>query len=103
MPESLFKNVAGGYFIKKETLAQLFSCEFCKIFKNTFFNRTPLVAASELGGVKKAKSNKTEKPEELMAGYQEAECLWNVLSSSYKDKLTVNGLNKPKQKVRYIR
>ena len=23
--------------IKKETLAQVFSCEFCKIFKNTFF------------------------------------------------------------------
>ena len=23
-------------FIKKETLAQVFSCEFCKIFKNTF-------------------------------------------------------------------
>ena len=25
------------YFIKKETLAQLFSCESCKIFKNSFF------------------------------------------------------------------
>ena len=24
-------------FIKKETLAQVFSCEFCGIFKNTFF------------------------------------------------------------------
>ena len=24
-------------FIKKEILAQVFSCEFCKIFKNTFF------------------------------------------------------------------
>ena len=24
-------------FTEKETLAQLFSCEFCKIFKNTFF------------------------------------------------------------------
>ena len=24
-------------FIKKETLAQVFSCEFCEIFKNTFF------------------------------------------------------------------
>ena len=23
--------------IKKETLAQVFSCEFCKNFKNTFF------------------------------------------------------------------
>ena len=35
-------------FIKKETLAQVFSCEFCKIFKNTFFRRTPPVAASEI-------------------------------------------------------
>ena len=32
-------------FIKKETLAQTFSCEFCKNFKNTFFYRTPPVAA----------------------------------------------------------
>ena len=24
-------------FIKKETLAQVFSCEFCKITKDTFF------------------------------------------------------------------
>ena len=24
-------------FIKKETLAHVFSCEFCEIFKNTFF------------------------------------------------------------------
>ena len=27
--------------------AQVFSCEFCEISKNTFFHRTPLVAASE--------------------------------------------------------
>ena len=35
-------------FIKKETLAQVFSCEFCKIFKNTFSYRAPPVAASSL-------------------------------------------------------
>ena len=35
-------------FIKKGNLAQVFSCEFYKISKNTFFYRTPLVAASEL-------------------------------------------------------
>ena len=29
-----------------ETLAQLFSCEFSKTFKNTFFYRTPPLAAS---------------------------------------------------------
>ena len=33
-------------FIKKEALTQVFSCEFCKIYKNTFYYRTPLVAAS---------------------------------------------------------
>ena len=33
-------------FIKKETLAQVFSSEFYEIFKNTFFYRTPLMAAS---------------------------------------------------------
>ena len=45
-----FDKVAGAAcnFIKKESLAKVFSCEFCKIFKNTFFHRSPLVAASEL-------------------------------------------------------
>ena len=38
------------------------------------------------GKIKRAKSNKIGKPEELIAGYQEAECIWNVLSPSYKDK-----------------
>ena len=33
---------SGLRFIKKETLAQVFSCEFCKISKNTFFYRTYL-------------------------------------------------------------
>ena len=31
----------------KRTVAQVFSCEFCEIYKNTFFHKTPLVAASE--------------------------------------------------------
>ena len=35
-------------FIKKETLAQAFSCEFCEISSNTFLNRTYLVGASRL-------------------------------------------------------
>ena len=34
-------------FIKKETLAQVFSCEFCEISKNIFSYRTPPVAASK--------------------------------------------------------
>ena len=36
--------------VKKETLAQVFSGEFCEISKNTFFHRIPLVASSEAGG-----------------------------------------------------
>ena len=35
-------------FLKNETLAQVFSCEFCKIFKNFLSYRTPPVAASDI-------------------------------------------------------
>ena len=44
--EYLFNKVAGMkvcIFIKKETPAQLFSCEYCEIFKNNFFYKTPPV------------------------------------------------------------
>ena len=41
MPEPLFNKV-----VKKETLTQVFSCEFCDISKNTPSYRTPPVAAS---------------------------------------------------------
>ena len=34
-------------FIKKETLAQVFSCEFCEISKNTFSYKTLLVTATD--------------------------------------------------------
>ena len=47
--QSSFFNKGGGLacsFIKKETLVQVFSCKFCEISKNTFYCRTPLVAAS---------------------------------------------------------
>ena len=51
VPESFFKiklQTSACNFIKKETLALMFFCEFCEIFKNTFFYRTPLVAASDV-------------------------------------------------------
>ena len=38
-----FFNKVSAY---KETLAQVFSCEYCEIFKNNFFYRTFPVAAS---------------------------------------------------------
>ena len=47
--QSLFFNKVAGEgcnFIKKETLAQVFSCEFYEISKNTFFHRKTPVAAS---------------------------------------------------------
>ena len=40
-------------FIKKETLKQVFSCDFCEIFKNTFWYRIPLVATSDSGSESK--------------------------------------------------
>ena len=33
-------------YIKKETLAQVFSCEFSEVSMNTIFHRTPPMAAS---------------------------------------------------------
>ena len=42
--QSLQKEHKACNFIKKETLAQVFSCEFCEISKNTFSYRTTLVA-----------------------------------------------------------
>ena len=47
--QNLFFNEVAGQacnFIKKETRAQVFSFEFGKISKHTFYYRTPLVVAS---------------------------------------------------------
>ena len=46
-------------FIKKESLAKVFSCEFSEISKNTFFQRTSQVAASKLIVFKKIKDSLT--------------------------------------------
>ena len=43
--ENIF--VIVSFLIKKETLAQVFSCEFFEISKNTFSFRIPPVTASE--------------------------------------------------------
>ena len=45
--QSIFLNKVLQLY-KKETLAQVFSCEFCEIFEINFFHRTPLVAASNV-------------------------------------------------------
>ena len=51
-------------FNKKGTLAQMFSCKCCKIFKKTFFYRTPLVAASDYKYFI-LKSHRSSRPEVL--------------------------------------
>ena len=49
VPESLFLKKSyrpeARNFTKNEALAQVLSCDICEISKNTFFHRTPLVAA----------------------------------------------------------
>ena len=47
-PFLIMSQALGQQLYQKETLVQMFSCEFCEIFKNTFSRRTPLVVASEL-------------------------------------------------------
>ena len=45
-PSLIKLQVSACNFIKKETLAQVFSCEFCEISKNNFSYRAPPVVAS---------------------------------------------------------
>ena len=48
--QSLFFNKVAGAacnFIKKETLSQVLSCEFCAISKNTFFTEHVWATASD--------------------------------------------------------
>ena len=46
MPESFLIKLQACSSIKKETLAQVFSCEFCEISKNTFYTKHLLTTAS---------------------------------------------------------
>ena len=46
--KGVLKNFAKFNFIKKETLALMFSCEFCESFKNTFFTELLWTTASEI-------------------------------------------------------
>ena len=49
--QSLFFNTVTGLrpaTLLKKTLAQVFFCEFCQIYMNSFSYKTPLVAASRL-------------------------------------------------------
>ena len=50
----LYQSLQACNVIKKETLARVFSCEFCEISKSTFFYRTPPVTASDIRLVRKS-------------------------------------------------
>ena len=60
--ESLFNKVARSPealpLYQKETLTQVFSCKYCKIVKNSFLYRTPLMAVS--GFLTKLAENNSE-------------------------------------------
>ena len=61
MLASIFNNVPGlqpNNFIKKKTIAQVFSCEYCEIFKDSFFYRTPLMTALALWTITILNSNR---------------------------------------------
>ena len=59
--QSLFFNKVAGTFLKKETQAQVFSCEFCEISQNTFFIEHFWATASEERRLFKLASNKCVK------------------------------------------
>ena len=67
-PKVFCKNVfKASNFIEKESLAQVFSCEFFEIPKNTFFYRTPSVAASKNSKLKEKKNLPTRTPVSISA------------------------------------
>ena len=71
-------------FIKKDTLAQVFSREFCKISKNPFFHRTPLVAASMLNLLTNIIAKNQPAILDMMS--------WEFYVMFQKDKLHENGM-----------
>ena len=57
----LFNNDAGFQpynFVLKKTPTQVFSCEYCEIFKDSFFYRTAVVTASVLWTITVLNSNR---------------------------------------------
>ena len=58
-PEVFCKNrCLASSFTKKEALAQVFSCEFCEILKNTFFTENLWTIASSYDSLRLLKGQK---------------------------------------------
>ena len=47
MLESLFNKVAGLHLYYKETPTQVFSCEYCEMFKSSFLYNTSIAASEQ--------------------------------------------------------
>ena len=88
--QSLFLNKVPGLrpkacnFIKREILAQVFSCEFCKMFKNTSF--TEDLQTSKYGGFLKF-SVRIEQDQWHEIGEQDKQLLFDyqVLSCEFRE------------------
>ena len=79
------RNIIKQVFLINQKLAM----NMLQIFKTKYisnFRKHRSRKKFRFAGVKMEKSNIIEKTEELMTGYQETKCLWNVLCSSYRDK-----------------
>ena len=59
--KGVLRNFVSCNFIKKETLAQVFSCEFFEIYKNTFFTEhlRPTASANRIKGFRETSIFKT--------------------------------------------
>ena len=83
---AFFNKVASGNYVKKETLAQVFSREFYEISKNIFYYRTPLVVASK-GGFYHITSKCLKYGQVILLNLNVHECRFEnlpTLSSLYK-------------------
>ena len=76
-------NIIGQVFLTDQKLEM----NMPQFFKTTFIaNSENIKLEKKIGGVRIEQWNQIEKTEELVAGYQGAECLWNVLSPLYKNR-----------------
>ena len=74
--------------LKKETLAQVFSCGFCEIVKNTSFDITPpggrlRKAKRERKGIINEKQWRSDEIMQLISTWEKKEKLYNAASPNY--------------------
>ena len=86
-------------FTKKETLAQVFSCEFCEFFKSNFFTEHLRVTASVCLSLSFFQPISTERY--VSYKYQSFDFIWNTtldwnrLFQKFRKGFSIQSLNKP--------